>query len=153
MRHRHAAVTAVPPPSCRQRHVVALPPPPLLPPPRRRLLVGCCVVVHRPILSSHAVMRPSMLSLPAAFANNCLPSPPPLLPLPPGRHHCLRHHRGQNHCRTLTKKESAAATPPAYQLPHHLENVYKSRQLGLNRLTAIRVLARSKNSRPVGFLL
>jgi hypothetical protein len=39
------------------------------PPPRRRLLVGCCVVVRRPISSSHAVMRPSTLSLPAAFAD------------------------------------------------------------------------------------
>jgi hypothetical protein len=32
-------------------------------------LVGCCVVVRRPILSSHAVMRPSTLSLPVAFAD------------------------------------------------------------------------------------
>jgi hypothetical protein len=45
---------------------VALPPPP---PPLRRSLVGCCVVVHRPILSSHAVIRPSTLSLTAAFAD------------------------------------------------------------------------------------
>jgi hypothetical protein len=32
-------------------------------------LVGCCVVVNHPILSSHADMRPSTLSLPAAFDN------------------------------------------------------------------------------------
>jgi hypothetical protein len=32
-------------------------------------LVGCCVVVRRPISSSHAVMRPSTLSLPAALAD------------------------------------------------------------------------------------
>jgi hypothetical protein len=31
----------------------------------------------------------------------------------------------------LTKKEAAAAPPPAFQLPHHHENIYKSRQLGL----------------------
>jgi hypothetical protein len=39
-------------------------------PPRHRSLVGCCVVVRRPISSSHAVMRPSTLSLQAAFADN-----------------------------------------------------------------------------------
>jgi hypothetical protein len=32
-------------------------------------LVGCCVVVRRPISSSHAIMRPSTLSLLAAFAD------------------------------------------------------------------------------------
>jgi hypothetical protein len=31
----------------------------------------------------------------------------------------------------LVKKEAAAAPPPAYQLPHHREHVYKSRQLGI----------------------
>ena len=74
-----AAATASPPPSCRRRPLLrcrhrrscraaaaALPPPP-----RRHSLVGCCVVVRRPISSSHAVMRPSTLSLPAAFANKC----------------------------------------------------------------------------------
>jgi hypothetical protein len=75
-RHRRscrAAATALPPlrcappPCCRRPRAVALPPPP--PPSRCRSLVGCCVVVHRPISSSHAVMRTSTLSLPAAFAN------------------------------------------------------------------------------------
>ncbi len=48
--------------------------------------VGCCVVVCRPISSSHAVMRPSTLSLPAPLPINCLPPPPPPPPpLPPGR--------------------------------------------------------------------
>jgi hypothetical protein len=47
------------------------------------LLVGCCVVVRRPISSSHAIMRPQMLSLPDAFADNCLPPPPPPPPPPP----------------------------------------------------------------------
>jgi hypothetical protein len=31
----------------------------------------------------------------------------------------------------LAKKEAEAPPPPAYQLPHHRVNVYKSRQLGL----------------------
>jgi hypothetical protein len=31
----------------------------------------------------------------------------------------------------LAKKEAAAPPPPAYQLPHHCEHVYESRQLGL----------------------
>jgi hypothetical protein len=31
----------------------------------------------------------------------------------------------------LVKKEAAAASPSAYQLPHHREHVNKSRQLGL----------------------
>jgi hypothetical protein len=76
-RHRRscrAAATALPPlrcapppPCCRRPRAVALPPPP--PPSRCRSLVGCCVVVHRPISSSHAVMRPSTLLLPAAFAD------------------------------------------------------------------------------------
>ncbi len=65
------------PPSCRRRHAVALPPPLLPLPLPRRLLVGCCIVVRRPISSLHAVMRPLTLSLPAAFADNCLPPPPP----------------------------------------------------------------------------
>ncbi len=128
--HRHcAAVSAAPLPSCRQHCAVALPPPPLPPLPRRCLLIGCCIVVLHPILSLHAVMQPSILSLPAALADNCLPPPPP--PLRPGRHHGHRHNRGQTHHRTLTKKEAAAAAPPAYQLPHHCENICKSRQLGL----------------------
>ena len=64
-----ASAAALPPPlppspSCRRPRAVALPLPP-----RRRSLVGCCVVVRRPISSSHAVMRPSTLSLPAAFAD------------------------------------------------------------------------------------
>jgi hypothetical protein len=41
------------------------------------------------------------------------------------------HNRGQTHHRSLTKKEAAASPPPVFQLPHHRENVYKSRQLGL----------------------
>ena len=101
-------------------------------------LVGRCIVVCRPLLSSHAVMRPLTLLLPAAFADNCLPPPPPLPPLPPpppplplGQNHRHCHNRGQTHHRTLTKKKAAAAPPPAYQLSHHCENVYKSRQLGL----------------------
>ncbi len=103
------------------------------------LLAGCCVVVHWPLLPSHAVMRPSMLSLPAAFANNCRPPlplpPPPQLPLPPGHYHCHRH-RHRHHCGltylcTLTKKEAAAPPPPSFQLQHHRENVYKSKHLGL----------------------
>ena len=55
------------------------------------LLVGYCVVVRRPLSSSRAVMQLSTLSLPAAFADNCLPLPPPppptQLPLPPSCHH------------------------------------------------------------------
>jgi hypothetical protein len=31
----------------------------------------------------------------------------------------------------LAKKGAAAAPPPAYQLPHHREQFYESRQLGL----------------------
>jgi hypothetical protein len=31
----------------------------------------------------------------------------------------------------LVKKEAAASSPPAYQLSHHREHVYESRQLGL----------------------
>ena len=93
VRLRLAAITAAPPPSCRRRHVVALPPPPLPPTPRLRSLVGCCVVVRCPISSSHAVMRPSTLSLPAAFANKlsstastaatAAAAGPPQPPLPP----------------------------------------------------------------------
>jgi len=55
-------------------------------------LVGCCVVVRRPLSSSHAIMRPSMLLLPAAFAANrrqLQPLPP--LPLPLGRHRLHLH--------------------------------------------------------------
>jgi hypothetical protein len=63
-----AAAAAAPPPNyvalsrCRAAATAA-------PLPHHRLLVGCCVVVRRPILSSHAVMQPSTLSLPAAFAD------------------------------------------------------------------------------------
>jgi hypothetical protein len=135
--HRRVAATALPLtrcallPSCRRRRSVVLLPPLLLPPPHRRSLVGCCAVVRCPISSSHAVMQPSMLLLPAAFTNNCLPSPPPPPPpLPPGRNHRHCHHRGQTHRCTLTKKEAVAALPPVYQLLHHCENNYKSRQLG-----------------------
>ena len=80
VRHRAAAATTAATklllPSCRCQCTVTLPPPPPPPPPRRRSLVGCCIVVRRPIPSSHAVMRPPMLSLPAAFADNCLPPLP-----------------------------------------------------------------------------
>jgi hypothetical protein len=63
---------------------------------------------------------------------NCLPPPPtPPPPLPSGRHNRLRHHRGRTHRLTLVKKVAAAPPPPAYQLPHHREHVYESRQLGL----------------------
>ena len=87
-------------------------------------LVGCCVVFRRLLSSSHAIMRPSTLSMPAAFAANCRPPPPPppplQLPLLPGRHHRHRHHLGRTHRRTLTKKEAAAAPPPPFQLPFRL---------------------------------
>ena len=73
-------------------------------------LVGCCIVFRRQLLSSHTVMRPLTLTIPAAFPSNCRPPPPPpsppQVPLPPGR-----HHRGQIHHRTLTKKEASAALP------------------------------------------
>jgi hypothetical protein len=54
----------------------------MTPLPCRISFVGCCVVVRCPISSSHAVMRPSTLSLPAASAINCF-QPPPLPPQPP----------------------------------------------------------------------
>jgi hypothetical protein len=57
-------------------------------------LVGCCVVGFRPILSSHAVMQPSTLSLPAAYTNNCLPPPP-----------C--RHRSHRRCRRATTTATA----------------------------------------------
>ena len=51
------------------------------------------------------------------------------------RHRCHHrsccHHLGRTHRCGFTKKETAAAPPPAYQLLHHRVNVYKSRQLGL----------------------
>ena len=81
---------------------------------------------------------PLTLSLPAAFAANCHPPPP--APPPPSSCCCCRAattatanivvSRLTHHC-TLTKKEAVAAPPPAYQLQHHCENIYKSRQLGL----------------------
>ena len=116
-RQGRAAATASPPPSCRRRRAFALPPPPQLPHcchraaavalcaaaaklpstsrccaaalPRCRSLVGCCIVVRHLILSSHAVMRPSTLSLPAAFADKlsstatAAAAGPPQLPPPP----------------------------------------------------------------------
>jgi hypothetical protein len=45
-------------------------------------LVGCCIVFCHLLLSSHAVMQPSTLLLPAVAANCHPPPPPPLLPLP-----------------------------------------------------------------------
>ena len=48
---------------CHCRVAVKLPPPPLPLLLLRRSLVGCCIVVRHPILSLHAVMQPSMLSL------------------------------------------------------------------------------------------
>ena len=57
----------------------------------------------------------------ATAATAAAAGPPPPPPPPPW----------QNHCHTWTKNEAAATTPPAYQLLHHQENVYKSRQLGL----------------------
>ncbi len=98
------------------------------------LLVGCCVVVYRPLSSSRAVMWPSMLLLPAAFAANyhpLPPLPPPPLPLPLGRHCLHRHNCGQTHRHPLPKEEAIAAAPPAYQWQHQRENVFKSRWLGL----------------------
>ncbi len=101
-------------------------------------MVGCCVVVRRTLSSSHAVMRQSMLSLPAAFAANRRPSPPPPpLSLPPGRHRLHHHHRGQTCRRHLPKKEATAAAPPAYQRQHQRQNVYKSRQLDLFNLSTV----------------
>jgi hypothetical protein len=86
----------------------------------------------RPLLSSHAVMQPSMLSLLAAFAaNRRPPPPPPMLPLPPGRHHHHHHQCDQTYHHQLPKKEATAAAPPAYQWQNQCENVHKSRQLGL----------------------
>jgi hypothetical protein len=81
-------------------------------------LVGCCTFVRRPLLSSHAVMRPSTLSLLAAFATNHCPLPPPpllLLPLPLGCHRLHCHYHGQTCRRSWPKKETTAAAPPAYQ--------------------------------------
>jgi hypothetical protein len=40
-------------------------------------LVGFCVVVRRPLLSSHTIMQPSTISLPAAFVANHHPPPIP----------------------------------------------------------------------------
>jgi hypothetical protein len=77
-------------------------------------------------------MRPSTLSLLAAFAANRRPSPPPPpLPLPLGHHRLHSHHHGQTRRHPLPKKEATAAAPPAYQRQHQRKNVYKSRQLGL----------------------
>jgi hypothetical protein len=61
----------------------------------------------------------------------------PLLPLPLGHHGCHRHHGGQTHNCPLPKKEATAAPPLAYQWQHRLENVYKSRQLGLIYLSTV----------------
>jgi hypothetical protein len=71
-------------------------------------LVGCCVVVRRPISSSHAVMRPSTLSLPAAFADKLSSTASTAATAaaagPPGRHNHHRHHHGRTHRRKLAKK-------------------------------------------------
>jgi hypothetical protein len=53
----------------------------------------------------------------------------------------------------LAKKEAAAPPPPAaYQLPHHREHVYKSRQLGLIYLQYLKFsdyqVVSVKNTRP-----
>jgi hypothetical protein len=103
-------------------------------------LVGCCVVVRHPLLSLHAVMRLSTVSLQAAFAANRHPLPPPLplpLPLLPGRHRLHRRHCGQTPHRPLPKKEATAAAPPTYQRQHQRENVYKSRRLDLSNLSTV----------------
>jgi hypothetical protein len=90
-------------------------------------------------LSLHAIMRPSMLSLPTNFAANCHPLllllPPLQLPLLPGRHHRHCHHRGLTHHRTLQRKRQQHHNQsPAYQLQHHRKNINKFRQLGLIQL-------------------
>jgi hypothetical protein len=95
-------------------------------------------VVRRPLSSLLAIMQPSMLLLPAAFAANHRPSlPPPPLPLLPGRHHLHRHHCGQTCQCSLPKKEATTAAPPAYQQQHQRENIYKSRLLDLFNLSSV----------------
>jgi hypothetical protein len=62
------------------------------------------------------------------FAANRRPSsPPPPLPLPPGRHRLHRHHCGQTRRHQMPKKEATAAVPPSYQRQHQREFIYKSR--------------------------
>jgi ABC-type transport system involved in multi-copper enzyme maturation permease subunit len=102
------------------------------------VIVVVILVIIFVIIIAIAVMRPSTLSLPAAFDTICHPSPPlPPLPLPPGHHRLHCHHRGQTCCHPLPKKEATAAAPPAYQWQHQLENVYKSRQLDLFNLSTV----------------
>jgi hypothetical protein len=48
----------------------------------------------------------------------------------------------------LAKKEAAAPPPPAYQLPHHREHVYESRQLGLIQLFSNYQVVIIKNTNP-----
>jgi hypothetical protein len=78
------------------------------------LFVGCCVVVCHPLLSLHAVMRPSTLSLTASFAANCHPPLPRLLllqlPLPPGLHHCHRYHLWLKSPSSIAKERGKSST-------------------------------------------
>ena len=78
------------------------------------LFVGCCVVVCHPLLSLHAVMRPSTLSLTASFAANCHPPLPRLLllqlPLPPGLHHCHRYHPWLKSPSSIAKERGKSST-------------------------------------------
>jgi len=102
---RAAAAAMLLPPRCRRPRAVALPPPPC-----HCLLVGCCVVVRRPILSSHAVMRPSTLLLPAAFADELSSTASTAAAAIaaaaglPGRHNHHRHHRSRTPRCKMAKK-------------------------------------------------
>ncbi len=143
-----AAATALPPPRCRRRAVrrrcrraaadLALSRCRHRRRRRRRTAV-CWLVVA--LLSTNQ-FRHCMLSCdyqrsrcrPLSPINFLPPPPPPPPPLPPGRHNRHPHCRGQTHHRTLAKKEAAAPPLPAYQLPHHHEHVYESRQLKTFRI-------------------
>ena len=133
----------------------------LPPPPRRCSLVGCCVVVRCPISSSHAVMRPSTLSLPAAIADKLSSTATAttvveltcrwqrkrndLLVDKAGTKMCYYSSGGAlvaSRCLPLQRlrwlvvafyaKQKEQRTPPAAnQRQHHLVYVYVSRQLGL----------------------
>jgi hypothetical protein len=83
-------------------------------------------------------MRPSTLSLPAAFAANCCPLlPPPPLPLPPGRHHLHRHQRGQNRHHPLPKKEAKRAAPQRTNSSNNLKTFTSPDNLDLFNLSTV----------------
>jgi hypothetical protein len=83
---------------------------------QQQSLIFCLDKVKKHLYNTIWAIKPLlMLLLPAAFAANLHPllPPPPLplqLPLPPGRHHLHRRHRGQTCLFSIAKERGNSSS-------------------------------------------